>query len=157
MPLTSKRDRAARESGPKTTGAKDSPWGGLKSRFLDSLDPAEQLRIFDLSARTAQNLHRWAARYPLIRRVRVWPLSLSVTAGAITTVQAQSRGRAVLGRPLPVVQQVGFHDTEIVIGDVRELRAAFDIPKRPDAAHRRFQTLIGLNMSLRVYCDAGRL
>ena len=62
--------------------AKDSPWGGLRSRFLASLNPAEQVRIFDLSARTSQTLHRWAARYPLIRRVRVWPLSLSVAAGA---------------------------------------------------------------------------
>src|ERR1051325_7632334 len=61
---------------------KDSPWSGLRSRFLASLDPAEQVRIFDLSARTAQTLHRWAARYPLIRRVRVCPLSLSVAAGA---------------------------------------------------------------------------
>jgi terpene synthase-like protein len=74
MALTPKRDR--------TAAAKDSPWGGLRSRFLASLDPGEQVRIFDLSARTAQTLHRWAARYPLIRRIRVWPLSLSVAAGA---------------------------------------------------------------------------
>jgi hypothetical protein len=82
MPLSQKRDRGARELDAPSTAAKDSPWGGLQSRFLASLDPAEQVRIFDLSARTAQNLHRWAARYPLIRRVRVWPLSLSVAAGA---------------------------------------------------------------------------
>src|SRR5579859_5297729 len=89
MPLTPKRDRAARDLDPETTAAKDSPWGGLRSRFLASLDPAEQLRIFDLSARTSQTLHRWAARYPLIRRVRVWPLSLSVAAGApFTSVEA---------------------------------------------------------------------
>jgi len=81
MALTPKRDRG--------TAAKDSPWGGLQSRFLASLDPAEQVRIFDLSARTSQTLHRWAARYPLIRRVRVWPLSLSVAAGApFTPVEA---------------------------------------------------------------------
>jgi hypothetical protein len=73
MPLTKK---------PQPEVTKDSPWGGLRSRILASLDPGEQVRIFDLSARTAQNLHRWAARYPLIRRVRVWPLSLSVAAGA---------------------------------------------------------------------------
>lgn len=59
-----------------------SPWAGLHSRFLESKDAAEQLRIFDLSARAAQTLHRWAARYPLIRRVRVWPLALSVAAAA---------------------------------------------------------------------------
>jgi hypothetical protein len=89
MALTPKRDRAAREADQQATPAKDSPWGGLRSRFLASLDPGEQVRIFDLSARTSQTLHRWAARYPLIRRVRVWPLSLSVAAGApFTTVDA---------------------------------------------------------------------
>lgn len=59
-----------------------SPWAGLRSRFLDAREAAEQVRIFDLSARTAQTLHRWAARYPLIRRVRVWPVALSVAAAA---------------------------------------------------------------------------
>src|SRR5689334_24001505 len=78
-----------RRAGAKDLAPKDSPWGGLRSRFLASLDPAEQMRIFDLSARTSQTLHRWAARYPLIRRVRVWPLSLSVAAGApFTSVEA---------------------------------------------------------------------
>jgi hypothetical protein len=89
MPLTAKRDRAGRQLAQQETQAKDSPWGGLRSAFLESLDPAEQVRIFDLSARTSQTLHRWAARYPLIRRVRVWPLSLSVSAGApFTSVEA---------------------------------------------------------------------
>src|SRR5919108_2108349 len=83
MPLTPKRDRPApQRSSAQPAQANDSPWGGLRSRFLESLDPSEQVRIFDLSARTSQTLHRWAARYPLIRRVRVWPLSLSVAAGA---------------------------------------------------------------------------
>jgi hypothetical protein len=59
-----------------------SPWAGLHSHFLELRDPADQVRIFDLSARAAQTLHRWAARYPLIRRVRVWPLALSVAAAA---------------------------------------------------------------------------
>lgn len=59
-----------------------SPWAGVHSRFLDARDATAQLRIFDLSARTAQSLYRWAARYPLIRRVRVWPLALSVAAAA---------------------------------------------------------------------------
>src|SRR3984893_4028318 len=89
MPLSQKRDRGNREPDPHNTAANDSPWGGLRSRFLASLDPAEQVRIFDLSARTSQTLHRWAARYPLIRRLRVWPLSLSVAAGApFTSVEA---------------------------------------------------------------------
>src|SRR5438067_10023566 len=89
MPLPPKRDRPSRELDPQPTPSKDSPWGGLRSQFLASLDPADQVRIFDLSARTSQRLHRWAARYPLIRRVRVWPLSLSVAAGArFTSVEA---------------------------------------------------------------------
>src|SRR5437763_12194341 len=89
MPLIPKRDRAGRDLDAQMPPAKDSPWGGLRSRFLASLDPADQVRIFDLSARTSQTLHRWAARYPLIRRVRVWPLSLSVAAGApFTSVDA---------------------------------------------------------------------
>src|ERR671925_369964 len=89
MALTAKRDRVGRTLAQQESQAKDSPWGGLRSRFLASLDPGEQVRIFDLSARTAQTLHRWAARYPLIRRVRVWPLSLSVAAGApFTSVDA---------------------------------------------------------------------
>ena len=59
-----------------------SPWAGLRSKFLAALDAQEQVHIFDLSARMVPPLHRWAARYPLIRRVRVWPLSLSVAAAA---------------------------------------------------------------------------
>ena len=83
MALSPKREpRTTRGLDPQTSAMNDSPWAGLRSRFLASLDPADQVRIFDLSARTSQRLHRWAARYPLIRRVRVWPLSLSVAAGA---------------------------------------------------------------------------
>jgi Terpene synthase family 2, C-terminal metal binding len=55
---------------------------GLKSNFLAALSDDERVRIFDLAARTARALHQWVAQYPLIRRVRVWPLSLSVTAAA---------------------------------------------------------------------------
>src|SRR5258707_7448046 len=89
MPLPPKRDRPSRELDPQSPNARDSQWAGLRSRSLASLDPAEQVRIFDLSAGTSQTLQRWAARYPLIRRVRVWPLSLSVAAGApFTSVEA---------------------------------------------------------------------
>ena len=85
MPLKRKRERTTYEP-PQP---QDSPWGGLRSRFLASLEAADQVRIFDLSTRTSRTLHRWAARYPLIRRVRVWPLSLSVAAGApFTSVEA---------------------------------------------------------------------
>ncbi|HSH79029.1 MAG TPA: hypothetical protein VLA19_10925, partial [Herpetosiphonaceae bacterium] len=53
-------------------------YNGLQSSFLEALDEDEKLRIFDLTTRASRELHRWAARYPLIRRTRVWPLSLSV-------------------------------------------------------------------------------
>src|SRR5687767_9925523 len=59
-----------------------SLWGGLRSRFLEGLPSDEQLRIFDLTVRTTSPLYQWAGRYPLIRRVRVWPLDLSVAAAA---------------------------------------------------------------------------
>ena len=64
------------------TALNASPWASLKSNFLAARDSALQVRIFDLSARMAPHLHRWAAKYPLIRRVRVWPLSLSIAAAA---------------------------------------------------------------------------
>lgn len=62
---------------------------GLKSTFLERLDEDLKLRIFDLTARMARELHRWAAHFPLIRRVRVWPLSLSIAAATpFASVQA---------------------------------------------------------------------
>ena len=89
MALAAKREQSGQHLAEHTKQSKDSPWGGLRSKFLASLQPDEQVRIFDLSARTSQTLHRWATRYPLIRRVRVWPLSLSVAAGApFTSVEA---------------------------------------------------------------------
>ncbi len=55
---------------------------GLKSAYISLLNDDQRLRIFDLTARTARALHPWVAQYPLIRRVRVWPLCLSVAAAA---------------------------------------------------------------------------
>lgn len=55
---------------------------GLHSEFFAKLTEEQKLKIFDLTARASRELHRWAAKYPLIRRVRVWPLSLSVAAAA---------------------------------------------------------------------------
>ena len=57
-------------------------WYGLRSAFLSALDDSQRLRVFDLTTRVSRELHRWAARYPLIRRVRVWPISLSMAAVA---------------------------------------------------------------------------
>jgi hypothetical protein len=62
-----------------------SPWGGLRSRFIGAREAADQQHIFDLSTRIAQSLQRWAARYPLIRQVRIRPLALSVAAAAPTS------------------------------------------------------------------------
>jgi hypothetical protein len=62
---------------------------GLQIGFLDNLPLTQQVHIFDLSVRAARTLHHWAARYPLIRRERVWPLALSVAAAApFATVEA---------------------------------------------------------------------
>ncbi len=82
MTLAKKPPEAAHQPDLAGKQTEVSPWAGLHSEFLESLDSTKQLHIFDLSARTAQQLHRWAARYPLIRRVRVWPLALSVAAAA---------------------------------------------------------------------------
>ncbi len=82
MPSPGKHTPSAQQSSPPETQAEASPWAGLRSRFLESLDTAEQLRIFDLSTQTSPKLDRWAARYPPIRRIRVEPLSLSVAAAA---------------------------------------------------------------------------
>jgi len=58
------------------------PWLGLRSKFLEAQSQVNQLRIFDLTARVSHALRIWAVRYPLVRRVRVWPLALSVAAAA---------------------------------------------------------------------------
>jgi hypothetical protein len=58
------------------------PWLGLHRQFLENHSQANQVRIFDLTARVSHALRLWAARYPLVRRVRVWPLALSVAAAA---------------------------------------------------------------------------
>jgi hypothetical protein len=59
-----------------------SPVAGLEIGFLKALRPTEQVHVFDLTVRASRTLHHWAARYPLIRRERVWPLALSVAAAA---------------------------------------------------------------------------
>lgn len=59
-----------------------SPVAGLDIGFLKMLPSRDQVHIFDLSIRASRTLHHWAARYPLIRRERVWPLALSVAAAA---------------------------------------------------------------------------
>ncbi|MGH2354896.1 MAG: terpene synthase family protein [Chloroflexota bacterium] len=82
MAAVARRSGTVRQAGQHASGQPASPWAGLRSRFLEARSTADQLHIFDLTARTAQDLHRWAARYPLIRRVRVWPLALSVAAAA---------------------------------------------------------------------------
>lgn len=78
-------DQSAQRPRPRPHPEPDpaiSPVAGLQIGFLQALPPAEQVRIFDLSIRASRTLHRWATRYPLIRRERVWPLSLSVAAAS---------------------------------------------------------------------------
>ncbi|MGH2457311.1 MAG: terpene synthase family protein [Chloroflexota bacterium] len=72
--------------------------GGLHSRFLDSLTPTDRTRVFELSEQVAGKLERWAARYPVIRAVRVRPLALSIAAAApFSSVEALvSTGRVSL-------------------------------------------------------------
>lgn len=65
---------------PKAGGA--DLWSGIRSKYLANLNEDQKLRIFDLTTRVSRELHRWAVRYPLIRKVRVWPVCLSVAAGA---------------------------------------------------------------------------
>ncbi|HLH71929.1 MAG TPA: terpene synthase family protein [Chloroflexota bacterium] len=62
--------------------AEASPPGSVQSQFLQALPRAEYAQIFSLAEQVADALGCWAARYPLIRRVRVRPLSLSVVAAA---------------------------------------------------------------------------
>src|SRR5258708_20272178 len=52
------------------------------SSCLDSLSSSERNRIDQLSASVAASLADWAAGYPLVRQVRIRPLSLSVCASA---------------------------------------------------------------------------
>jgi hypothetical protein len=58
MALAAKREPTGHHLAEQTKQSKDSPWGGLRSKFLASLPPDEQVRIFGLSARTSQTLHR---------------------------------------------------------------------------------------------------
>jgi Terpene synthase family 2, C-terminal metal binding len=66
----------------KPAQAEAFPWLGLRSQFLEARSQVDQLRIFDLTTRVSHTLRLWAVRYPLVRRVRVWPLALSVAAAA---------------------------------------------------------------------------
>jgi len=55
---------------------------GASGRFLSSLDDAGRTHVTDLALQMAHQLNQWAVKYQLIRRVRVWPLALSVAAAA---------------------------------------------------------------------------
>lgn len=83
LPMTDPTRLLGSEAAPGPRGAGGaSPLAGVRSRFLSSLGDAEQRHVFDLAVRMARDMHAWAATYPLIRRVRVWPLALSVAAAA---------------------------------------------------------------------------
>lgn len=87
--MTSTIASPAAQNDSKSAQAEAFPWLGLRSQFLEAHSQADQLRIFDLTARVSHALRLWAVRYPLVRRVRVWPLALSVAAAApFSSVQA---------------------------------------------------------------------
>lgn len=78
-PRLRSREAPPLPGGPRFAG---SPLPDARSRFLSSLGEAERLHVVDLAVRMARGMNRWALKYPLIRRVRVWPLALSVAAAA---------------------------------------------------------------------------
>jgi hypothetical protein len=52
------------------------------SAFLESLASTEQERVYRLASNVAAVLSVWAKAYPLVRKVRIQPLALSVCAAA---------------------------------------------------------------------------
>ncbi|HEX8967692.1 MAG TPA: terpene synthase family protein [Chloroflexota bacterium] len=80
MPCTPARDSGPGSVGQPTPVMPADAWGGLRSRFVASLDAEQQRRIFELSTLTSRPLRRWALRFPPMRDVRVLPVSLSVAA-----------------------------------------------------------------------------
>lgn len=71
------------------------PWSKLNSHFLQSLGPVAKAHIFELSTQIAAELTTWSAQYPLMRPVRILPLSLSIAASApfadVRTLSAVAR------------------------------------------------------------------
>ncbi len=47
MPVTGKQPGPARSTEIEPDETDTSPWSALRSKFLESLDPAEQVRMFD--------------------------------------------------------------------------------------------------------------
>lgn len=60
----------------------DSPFLGLRSRFVDGLPEADRLALPGRAARLGLAMEEWAARFPCARAVRARPLALSVAAAA---------------------------------------------------------------------------
>jgi Terpene synthase family 2, C-terminal metal binding len=82
MPTATKRDRETPSPGSPGLGTIEASLKKLDSPFLASRDAAFRAHVFDLARRVATRLDDWASRYPAIRRVRVLPLALSVSAAA---------------------------------------------------------------------------
>ena len=78
------------------TPAPAAIWAKLRSHFLETKPAAEREHIFERSTRVAQRLDQWAGRYPVIRRERVWPLALSVTAAAPFSTVAELFATAIV-------------------------------------------------------------
>jgi hypothetical protein len=68
---------------------------GFRSHFLEACSPTGRDRILWLADAVARDLDRWAASYPLIRRVRAYPLALSVAAaesyGSVEAISSTAR------------------------------------------------------------------
>jgi hypothetical protein len=116
-------------------------WNGLHSSFLAALDDDQKLRIFDLTTRASRALHRWAARYPLIRRVRVWPVSLSVSAA--TPFASAAALISIARMSLWVFTIDDLFDEEMVpVGELRRRSARYnDILAGKHVDHQERDTL----------------
>jgi len=54
----------------------------LRTPLLAAQPPEEQARLLDLTNLTVEHLAEWLERYPIVRRVRAWPVALSIVAAA---------------------------------------------------------------------------
>jgi len=58
--------------------------------------------------------------------------------------------QAISGRGAAALDEIAADNPKIVVGDVREGRAAFDIAQHIDARHIRLKPLVGLNEAVRI-------
>src|SRR5260370_4787874 len=66
------------------------------------------------------------------------------------------RPEAILRGPIAAIQVV-MHDTKVVIGGVRKVRAARTIAHRPNIGRGRLQPLVHLDIAMPIELDSGLL